>query len=59
MLSNLHPLSLWSFLIAMVALIGIVVLSILNKTVPTQLNDALFISIGGGAASGLVARPNN
>jgi hypothetical protein len=57
MLSNLHPLSLWSFLIALVSLIGIVVLTILNKQVPSQLNDALFVTLGSGGASGLVAKP--
>lgn len=57
MLNNLHPLALWSFLLALVCLIGIVVLTGLHDTVPAELTNALYVTLGSGAGSGLVTKP--
>lgn len=52
---NLHPLSLWSFVLAALSLIGIVILTVTHNAVPDTLTNALYVTLGAGGASGLVA----
>lgn len=58
MLNNLHPLALWSFILAAICLIAVTVLTALHDTVPSELTNALYVTLGSGAGSGLVTKPS-
>ena len=57
-MGNLHPLSIYAFIVATLCIIAISVLTGLHDSVPSELPDALFALIGTSATSGILNPPS-
>ena len=54
---NLHPLSIYGFIVSVLCLVSITVLTGLHDAVPSELPDAMFATLGIAGTSGVLNKP--